>query len=101
MELEYGDRLESNIHLPRSLLHIPLLGKSMREFCLAVSDGIKILLTQVKLDPYHAAESSPFNIHREPPRPNVKITRNLGTNAGAAPAREKRFGTINDITGGN
>jgi hypothetical protein len=71
-----------------------------RNFAMRASDRVKLLLMQLKLDPFHAAETSPFNVHREPPRPNVKITRHLGTNAGAAPVREKRFGTINDITSG-
>ena len=87
--MEFHGHLTHNIHFHWSFLRIPLFGKSLALWP-AVFIAVISLLIYVQLDPYQAAETSSFNIHR-------KSTVSAGP-AGAA-VRERRFGTLSDITG--
>jgi hypothetical protein len=53
----------------------------------------------LKLDPYASAENSPFNIHREPPKPAAPVLGKGVAKAGLPVPRERKVGTLSDITG--
>lgn len=60
-----------------------------------------IELMSKKLDPYDSAERSPFNIHREPPRPTGTMLGKGRTVGKLSPPKERKVGTLSDITGEN
>jgi hypothetical protein len=52
-----------------------------------------------KLDPYGSAENSPFNIHREPPKPAAHVLGKGNARTGPQVPKERKVGTLSDITG--
>ena len=58
-----------------------------------------MVLMNSKLDPYYSAENSPFNIHREPPKPAAPVVGKGTAKAGLPVPKERKVGTLSDITG--
>jgi len=52
-----------------------------------------------KLDPFSSAENSPFNIHREPPKPVARVLGKGTARTGLQVPKERKVGTLSDITG--
>jgi len=81
-----------------------------RPFSFSIKGWIQAIITffglyfisLFSLDPYTAAENSPFNIHRAPEQKTAPIGGVRGAaRPGASPPAGKRVGTLADITGGS